>query len=166
MPKSTPIDSDADLARALGVDRALVCRLKRRGMPTDTLEAAQAWRAANVRARVGGKSGRTAAGDEYTSMRTRRERAEAAMAEIELAEVAATVLDREGALRALHDKFRELRDEARAVGQRVAPRLSAVTDEREIRILIDREVAAVFEAFARRQLQAHGATSHGQSDAR
>ena len=76
------------------------------------------------------------------------------MAEIELAKAAGKVLDRESTLRALHAKFRELRDDAAGIGRRVAPRLAVLTDEREIRILVDREVATVFEAFARRQLQA------------
>lgn len=165
MPKAPRIDSDAELARALGVDRALVSRLKRRGMPTDSVAAAQAWRAANVRARVGGKPARTAASDEYTVMRTRRESAQAAMADIELAKVAATVLDRESTLRALHDKFRELRSDSAGIGERVAPRLAALADEREIRILIDREVATVFEAFARRQLQAREPENHAQGNA-
>ncbi len=46
--RSTPAKSDAHLAKMLGVDRAIVSRHKKRGMPTDTLEAAQAWRAANL----------------------------------------------------------------------------------------------------------------------
>lgn len=46
--QSTPAKNDAHLAKMLGVDRAIVSRHKRRGMPTDTLEAAQAWRAANL----------------------------------------------------------------------------------------------------------------------
>lgn len=36
------IESDADLARLLGVTPAVVCRLKKRGMPTDSLAAATA----------------------------------------------------------------------------------------------------------------------------
>lgn len=48
MHQSTPVSSDAELARALNVDRAVVSRLKRRGMPTGTVEAARAWREANL----------------------------------------------------------------------------------------------------------------------
>lgn len=123
--------------------------------------------AANTRARgdSGGKGkgqGGTApaavpdatSGDDYSSMRARRERAEAMMAEIELAKISGKVLDRESTLRALQSKFRELRDDAAGIGRRVAPLLAPLTDEREIRILVDREVSVVFEAFARRQLQA------------
>lgn len=99
-------------------------------------------------------AGDTPAGEDYSSMRARRERAEAMMAEIELAKAAGKVLDRESTLRALHAKFRELRDDAAGIGRRVAPRLAVLTDAREIRILVDREVATVFETFAKRQLQA------------
>lgn len=95
-----------------------------------------------------------AAGEDYSSMRARRERAEAMMAEIELAKASAKVLDRESTLRALFSKFRELRDDCTNIGRRIAPRLAPLTDEREIRIAVDREVATIFEAFAKRQLQA------------
>ena len=37
---TTPVKSDAELARALNVDRSVICRLKRRGMPTASVEAA------------------------------------------------------------------------------------------------------------------------------
>ena len=50
----TQVTSDAELARLLGVDRALVSRDKRRGMPTHTLEAAVAWRQRNLRSRIRG----------------------------------------------------------------------------------------------------------------
>jgi hypothetical protein len=40
--------TNADLARDLGVDRAVVCRHKRMGMPTDSLAAARAWRENNL----------------------------------------------------------------------------------------------------------------------
>lgn len=42
------VASDADLARLLGVSPAVVCRHKRRGMPTNSAEAARAWRDANL----------------------------------------------------------------------------------------------------------------------
>jgi hypothetical protein len=42
------IKSDAELARILGVSRAVVCRAKQRGMPTDDVDAARAWRAAHL----------------------------------------------------------------------------------------------------------------------
>lgn len=41
-----------DLAQALGVHPSQVARYVRRGMPTDSVEAAKAWRASHVRLRV------------------------------------------------------------------------------------------------------------------
>jgi hypothetical protein len=48
MSRSTGIHSDAELARQLGIDKSVVSRHKRRGMPVDSLEAAVAWRRANL----------------------------------------------------------------------------------------------------------------------
>lgn len=42
------VSNDADLARQLGVSPAVVCRLKKRGMPTGSVQAAKAWREANL----------------------------------------------------------------------------------------------------------------------
>jgi hypothetical protein len=92
--------------------------------------------------------------DDFTAVRTRRELAEAQMAEIELAKASGKVLDRESTLRAVYTKFRELRDDAAGIGRRAAPLLAPLSDAREIRVLIDREVSAAFHAFAKRQLQA------------
>lgn len=43
--------SQTALAAGLGIDPAMVTRYKRKGMPVHSVEAAQAWRDANVRAR-------------------------------------------------------------------------------------------------------------------
>ena len=44
--------SQAALAAALGIDPAMVTRYKGKGMPLHSIEAAQAWRDANVRVRM------------------------------------------------------------------------------------------------------------------
>ncbi len=41
-----------DLARALACDPTLISRWARRGMPVDSVEAARAWHASNIRSRV------------------------------------------------------------------------------------------------------------------
>lgn len=48
MNEPTKRGHDAALARQLGVSRAVVCRDKKRGMPTHSLEAARAWRERNL----------------------------------------------------------------------------------------------------------------------
>jgi hypothetical protein len=42
------VRNDAELARLLGIDRSAVSRAKAKGMPTSSLEAAMAWRDANM----------------------------------------------------------------------------------------------------------------------
>jgi hypothetical protein len=95
-----------DLAKALGVTPAVVSRDARRGMPTSSVEAAREWRHQHVRARINHKrparADGTAAGavrlpgegggasdepSDYWQSRARREKAEAAQAELKLAEM-------------------------------------------------------------------------------
>ena len=45
--------SQSDIAAALEIDKSLVSRYRKRGMPVDSLEAARAWKLANVRVRIG-----------------------------------------------------------------------------------------------------------------
>jgi hypothetical protein len=47
--------SQADIARALGLSRAAVCKAVAKGMPTNSVEAARAWRDARPRRRLGAK---------------------------------------------------------------------------------------------------------------
>jgi hypothetical protein len=42
------IQTDAELARLLGLSKAAVCRAKKRGMPTHDLQAARQWRDVNL----------------------------------------------------------------------------------------------------------------------
>ena len=50
--KSSHAPSQAALARALGLSPAAITKFKARGMPIDSVEAAQAWRAKHLRPRV------------------------------------------------------------------------------------------------------------------
>lgn len=54
--------SQATLAAALGIDPAMVSRYKLKGMPLHSIEAAQAWRDANVRVRVSPEADPSATG--------------------------------------------------------------------------------------------------------
>lgn len=45
--------SQSEIATALQIDKALVTRYKQRGMPVHSIEAARAWKYANVRLRIG-----------------------------------------------------------------------------------------------------------------
>lgn len=152
--------SQAQLADALGVDPALVTRYKRRGMPVDSIAGAQAWKAENVRARVGGRPGKsdTAAAAPtpgYGDHRARREAAEADMAELEAKRKAAQLMPVEPAERAVFDAFRELRDATFAAVRGAAPQVLGLTEVREVQHLLEdalRSAYADFEARVRHRL--------------
>lgn len=161
----TAVPTQQDLARALGVDPALVTRYKARGMPVDSIEAASAWRLANVRVRAtprrqaagsgAGDGGSGAGGGEatYADHRARRERAEADMAELEARRKAGQLIERASGERAVFDAFRELRDATDHALRDAADRLVGLTDVREIEHrLLDAQRAA-FEAFEARMQQ-------------
>ncbi len=153
--------SQAQLADALGVDPALVTRYKRRGMPVDSIAAAQKWKAENVRARVGSKAGK---GDDtgaaapvpgYGDHRARREAAEADMAELEAKRKAAQLMPVEPAERAVFDAFRELRDATFAAMRGAAPQVLGLTEVREVQHHLEdalRGAYADFEARIRHRL--------------
>jgi hypothetical protein len=153
--------SQAQLADALGVDPALVTRYKRRGMPVDSIAAAQKWKAENVRARVGAKAGK---GDDtgvappvpgYGDHRARREAAEADMAELEAKRKAAQLMPVEPAERAVFDAFRELRDATFAAMRGAAPQVLGLTEVREVQHHLEdalRGAYADFEARIRHRL--------------
>lgn len=45
--------SQSEIATALQIDKALVTRYRKRGMPVDSIEAARAWKFSHVRPRIG-----------------------------------------------------------------------------------------------------------------
>lgn len=45
--------SQSDIAAVLQIDKALVTRYRKRGMPVDSIEAARAWKFSHVRPRIG-----------------------------------------------------------------------------------------------------------------
>jgi transcriptional regulator with XRE-family HTH domain len=54
--------SQSQIAKALGISQPAVAQLSKKGMPTDSVEAAQAWRSANIGVKAGqGYAGRAAA---------------------------------------------------------------------------------------------------------
>jgi hypothetical protein len=154
------------LANALGVDPALVTRYKRRGMPVDSIEAAQAWKLDNVQARVSASQDKTsepspggerpagaAAGESYSDHRARREKAEADMAELTAMRMAQTLMPVEPAERAVFEAFRVLRDSTAAALRTAATMVLGLTDVREIEAVLEEAQRSAYSDFEARMKQ-------------
>ena len=122
---TTKQPTQTEIAHALGVAKSRVTAMKAQGMPTHTLEAAQAWRQAHLspaRAKptaadhVDKDHGGT---ETFSEARGRREIAEADKAEFELSQLQGVLINREGIEMALETAFRQIRDTIMSVPDRL-----------------------------------------------
>jgi len=102
---------------------------------------------------AGGSGGGEGSG--YWSSKTRRETAEAAIAELKLAELAGTLVLRDQVNRTLFVAARVMRDQMLAIAPRLAASLGPVTDPKLIELRIADEVRVALRAFAQ-QLRTGG----------
>lgn len=159
--------SQADLARALGIDPALVTRYKARGMPVDSVEAAAAWKAENVRAKVPAPGATAAVEDAggvgpeaavetkpapapapqpdtgYSFDRARREKYEADLAEIKLREQQGDLVRCAEVRSVMAAKLGEVRTNLMQIPARLAPLLAPETDQGKVHALLDSELRTV-----------------------
>lgn len=134
----------SELAAALGVSRGTVCRAVARGMPTDSAEAARAWRAEHVngyRRAASAKSGQEG-GDDGANLA--RERAALARAQREGIEI------KNAALRGEYAKISLLADVLATASAAVAERLDGLPAvlRRRCRHLSADGIAAVVAVIA------------------
>lgn len=90
----------------------------------------------------------------YAALRTRREAAEAQMAELALAKELGNVIEREPAVSAVFTAFRALRDGGLVIGRKLAANVAAMNDTREVQATIDAALRELFDTFSRRTLPA------------
>lgn len=102
---------------------------------------------------VGGSA--SGEGSDYWASKTRRETAEAAIAELKLAELAGTLVLRDQVNRTLFVAARVMRDQMLAIAPRLAASLGPVTDPKLIELRIADEVRVALRAFAQ-QVRAGG----------
>lgn len=147
-----------ELATELGIDGGLVSRLKARGMPVDSVQAAQDWRRRNVApyyrcnkpppARPAGvaqlpATGNLVASDEsHDQARTRREIADANLSELKVAEQRGDLIRREDMERAVGTLAAGLRESVLQIKARMAPLLAAESDIMKISAMLDAELRA------------------------
>ena len=168
-----------ELAAALDMSQANVTKLKKQGMPVDSVAAAQAWRESrqNVAARKPAPPGLTLAPDidsapiyppksfdaarmpEYRDMpdedhqaaRTRREIAEANLAEMREAEERGKLI-RADAIRATWAaRIASTRDALLQIPSRLAPVLAAETDLAAVTLLLEDEIRQALAELSREE---------------
>lgn len=117
--------------------------------------AAQPQVQGELQAAVGGDLGPDAApvGDDYQSLRVRRERAAVEREERENAKEAGLLVERAAVERAVFDMYRALRDAIMASGPRAAPKLIGVADARDIERVIADEQRKAFDGWEARMLE-------------
>ena len=94
-----------------------------------------------------------AEGDDYQSLRVRRERAAVEAAERENAKEAGRLVEREPVERATFDAFRALRDAVMSIPPRAAAKVVGMADTRDIERTFSEELRAAFEAAQERLLE-------------
>ena len=141
--------TQSELAKALGIDPAMVTRDKARGMPVDSVEAARAWRDQNVRARVDhkgkdkgreGDGGAAVADPDYWTARSQREAHEAAIAGLKRAELEGALIRVDAMRIALATTISSTRDALLQIPARLAPVLAAETDAAQVHNLLQAEL--------------------------
>lgn len=150
----------SDLARALGISKQAVSKLKARGMPVDSVASAQAWR--EVRQNVAARkavpvetraklaavlAGSAASGDLPDDLeeardraRTRREIAEANIAEMEEARLRREVIRVAAVQAQLATDYATTRDALLQIPARLGPLLAAESDPVVVQNLVHAEI--------------------------
>ena len=130
MTKANTQTTQSNIAKALGIAKSRVTALKAQGMPVTSVDAALAWRKANlspayIKAPVAAPVESTAkaidhgSDETFLEARSRRERSEADKSEIELAQLQGTLINRAGIEMALETAFRQIRDTIMSVPDRL-----------------------------------------------
>lgn len=144
-----------DLAEALDLSKGQVSKLAARGMPTDSIETARAWRAQNLhpswsseaRGEGGPSVGGGTAPSDFWASKARKEAAQAELAEIELARAKHGLCEVDRVHRALFAAHRMLRDQLLAVPNRLAAQLVGLAPQAGAE-LIRAELRRCLEEFS------------------
>ncbi len=168
--------SQAAVARALGLSPAAISKLKKQGMPVHSAEAAQAWREArqSIAARKPlptlatptptpvAPSPQDHPGEDYDAARTRREIAEANLAELKEAEQQGKVIQVEAVRAAWARRLAGTRDALLQIPIRVAPVVAAESSIEQVSILLEAELRQALAELSRDGLPGgdHGEVGH------
>lgn len=153
------VPSQAAVGRVLGLSPATMSKLKKQGMPVHSVEAAQTWREARQSVAARKPLPATAstfaplptalAGEGYDAARTRREIAEANLAELKEAEQQGRVIQVEAVRAAWARRLAGTRDAILQIPIRVAPILAAETSIEQVSILLETELRQALAELSR-----------------
>lgn len=151
--------SQTELGHALGLSKQTISKLKGQGMPVDSVEAAQAWREArqNVAARkpapndLSPPTSQEADGlpEDFQAARTRREIAEATMAEMRKAELEGKLIRVDAIRAAWASRISSLRDAFMQLPNRLAPVLAAEASIERVSDMLDEAIRQALEEIVR-----------------
>lgn len=144
------------LAAALGLSPSRITRLRQMGMPATSIEAAQAWVRAHIRPRAPTTSTTsttsttakpTRPGDsdveDFQAARTRRETAEASLAEMRLQEQDGELIRLNAVRNAWATRLTAVRDALLQMPSRIAPMLAAESSIERCAVIVDTELRQV-----------------------
>lgn len=151
--------SQTALGDALGLSKQSISKLKAQGMPVDSVEAAQAWRDARQSVAM-----RKPAPDDqepppprdtdglpedFQAARTRREIAEATMAEMRKAELEGKLIRVDAIRSAWASRISSLRDSLMQLPNRLAPVLAAEVSIERVSDMLDEAIRQALEEIVR-----------------
>lgn len=171
VPMTSASMSQAAIGRAMNLSPAAMTKLKKQGMPVNSLEAALAWRLARqniaqrkplpsqviahrqsvVPAATSASSGSDeteVAGESHDEARTRREIAEADLAELKLRELRGELIRRDIMERIVGERAAATRESVLQIKARLAPLLAAESDVAKVTALLDAELRAALDKAA------------------
>jgi phage terminase Nu1 subunit (DNA packaging protein) len=169
--------SQAAIGRALGLSQASITKLKGQGMPVDSVESARAWRKARqniaarkpepvanrapvIRANEVNEDG-SELGESQDDARTRREIAEANLAEMKESEQRGELIRVEAVKSALAHAYSSTRDALLQIPARLAPLLAADAEPASVQNSLYSEIHLALQhlAGASEQIGQTGATA-------
>ena len=158
--------SQKELAEALGVDPSVVTRDKAKGMPVHDVDQARAWRRANVRPRLNATppaaesrrhaperaetpgAAESEGAPDYWDSRSRRELAEAELAELKLAEQRGELVRIADIRAQLGKRLAATREALMQIPARISPVVAADNDQASIHDLLRDEIQAVLQQLS------------------
>jgi hypothetical protein len=140
--------TNRQLAKMLSISEPSFYELRAKGMPTDSFESASEWckKNLNTRSKINKKIEVATNVIDYHEARRMREVAEAKIAELKLAEIDGTLIEKETVRIVVFEILRSLRDTLTSMSRRVSAAVAVADDAGECERLIKSEIDRALES--------------------